>query len=209
MADVAYVRMTNCSFGYTAFAADMFARRIVGRAYATAMGIGGLPLRALEQAVSWAASHGGADGLVHRSGHGARCIGLVYVTGVGEFGMPPPPTGTVGDSYGNAMAGGADGACRTELVWRRKPFRDLRDLELATFRWFSWRGLEESAPALGPQDTGTGRNRVSCKPNGASRPTIGAEQKSGHIMSWYSAAGLNCVWVCPKTSCFRGCGVIR
>ena len=90
MADVAYVRMTNCSFGYTAFAADMFARRIVGRAYATAMGIGGLPLRALEQAVSWAASHGGADGLVHRSGHGARCIGLVYVTGVGEFGMPPP-----------------------------------------------------------------------------------------------------------------------
>ena len=88
MADVAYVRMTNCSFGYTAFAADMFARRIVGRAYATAMGIGGLPLRALEQAVSWAASHGGADGLVHRSGHGARCIGLVYVTGVGEFGMP-------------------------------------------------------------------------------------------------------------------------
>lgn len=105
MADVAYVRMTNCSFGYTAFAADMFARRIVGRAYATAMGIGGLPLRALEQAVSWAASHGGADGLVHRSGHGARCIGLVYVTGVGEFGMLPP-TGTVGDSCGNAMAGG-------------------------------------------------------------------------------------------------------
>lgn len=50
----------------------------------------GLPLQALEQAISWAAPHGGTDGLVHRSGHGARCIGLVYVTGVGEFGMPPP-----------------------------------------------------------------------------------------------------------------------
>ena len=90
MADVAYVRMTNGSFGYTTFAADMFARRIVGRAYATAMDTGELPLQALEQAVSWAAPHGGADGLVHRSGHGARCIGLVYATGVGEFGMPPP-----------------------------------------------------------------------------------------------------------------------
>ena len=58
--------------------------------------------------------------------------------GSGKFGMLPP-TGTVGDSYGNAMTGGADGACRTELVWRRKPFRDLRDLELATFRWVSRR----------------------------------------------------------------------
>jgi len=26
-----------------------------------------LPLQALEQAISWAASHGGADGLVHHS----------------------------------------------------------------------------------------------------------------------------------------------
>ncbi|KLN83504.1 transposase subunit B [Bifidobacterium bifidum] len=65
-------------------------------------------------------SHGGADGLTHRSGHGARCTGLVYATGVGEFGMLPS-TGTVGDSYGNAMAESADGAYRTELVWRRKP----------------------------------------------------------------------------------------
>ena len=95
----------------------------------------------------------------------------------------PPPTGTVGDSYGNAMAGGADGAYRTELVWRRKPFRDLRDLESATFRWVSWRGLEASAPVLGLQDTGTDRNRVLCKPSGASRPTIRAEQKSGHFIA--------------------------
>ena len=66
-------------------------------------------------------------------------------------------------------------------LWRRKPFQDLRDLELATFRWVSWRGLEASAPVLGLQDTGTDRNRVLCKPSGASRPTIRAEQKSGHI----------------------------
>ena len=94
-----------------------------------------------------------------------------------------PSTGTVGDSYDNAMAESADGAYKTELVWRRKPFQDSRDLESATFRWVSWRGLEASAPVLGLQDTGTDRNRVLCKPSGASRPTIRAEQKSGHIKS--------------------------
>ena len=180
VADITYVRMANGSFGYTAFAADVFARRIAGRACATTMDTRELPLQALEQAISWAAPHGGTDGLVHHSDHGARCIGLVYTTRVGEFGMLPS-TGTVGDSYDNAMAGSADGACKTELVWRRKPFRDLRDLELATFRWVSWRGLEASAPVLGLQDTGTDRNRVLCEPSGANRPTIRAEQKSGHI----------------------------
>ena len=180
VADITYVRMANGSFGYTAFVTDVFARRIVGWACATTMDTREPPLQALEQAISWAASHGGTDGLVHHSDHGAQYIGLVYTTRVGEFGMLPS-AGTVGDSYGNAMAGGADGACKTELVWRRKPFRDLRDLESATFRWVSWRGLEASAPVLGPQDTGTDRNRVLCKPSGASRPTIRAEQKSGHI----------------------------
>lgn len=180
VADITYVRMANGSFGHTAFAADVFARRIVGWACATTMDTRELPLQALEQAISWAASHGGTDGLVHHSDHGARYIGLVCTTRVGEFGMLPS-AGTVGDSYDNAMAGSADGACKTELVWRRKPFRDLRDLELATFRWISWWGLEASAPVLGLQDTGTDRNRVLCKPSGASRPTIRAEQKSGHI----------------------------
>lgn len=181
VADITYVRMANGSFGYTAFAADVFARRIVGWACATTMDTRELPLQALEQAISWAASHGGADGLVHHSDHGAQYISLVYTTRVGEFGMLPS-TGTVGDSYDNAMAESADGAYKTELVWRRKPFQDLRDLELATFRWVSWRGLEASAPVLGLQDTGTDRNRVLCKPSGASRPTIRAEQKSGHII---------------------------
>ncbi len=180
VADITYVRMVNGSFGYTAFVTDVFARRIVGWACATTMDTRELPLQALEQAISWAASHGGADGLVHHSDHGAQCISLVYTTRVGEFGMLPS-TGTVGDLCDNAMAESADGAYKTELVWRRKPFQDLRDLELATFRWVSWRGLEASAPVLGLQDTGTDRNRVLCKPSGASRPTIRAEQKSGHI----------------------------
>ena len=110
VAGIACVRMANGSFGCTASAADVLARGIAGRACAAAMDTrGGLVPRAPEQATSWAASHGGMDGLAHRSGHGARRIGLVYATGVGECGMPPP-AGTAGDPYGNAMAEGADGA---------------------------------------------------------------------------------------------------
>ncbi|MDU4202100.1 MAG: IS3 family transposase, partial [Bifidobacterium breve] len=64
---------------------------------------------------------------------------------------------------------------------RRKPFADLKGLELATFRWVSWRGLEAAPPVPGLQDTRSGGNRVSCKPSGTSRLTIRAEQKSGHF----------------------------
>ena len=92
-----------------------------------------------------------------------------------------PSTGTVGDSYDNAMAESVNGAYKTELVWRRKPFANLKDLEPATFRWVSWRGLEAPAPVTGLQDAAGGGNRVLCKPSGASRLTIKAEQKSGHI----------------------------
>lgn len=159
VADITYVRMANGSFGYTAFAADVYARRIVGWACAMTMNTQELPLQALEQAVSWAASRGGADGLIHHSDHGTQYIGTVYTTRVMEYGMLPS-TGTVGDSYDNAMAESADGAYKTELVWRRKPFTDLKDLELATFRWVSWRGLEAPAPVPGLQDTRSGGNRV-------------------------------------------------
>ena len=133
VADITYVRMANGSFGYTAFAADVYARRIVGWACATTMNTQELPLQALEQAISWAASRGGADGLIRHSGHGAQCTGTVYTTRVMGYGMLPS-TGTVGDSCDNAMAESADGAYKTELVWRRKPFLDIDDLELATFR---------------------------------------------------------------------------
>lgn len=181
VADTAYVRMANGSFGYTAFAADVDARRIVGWACAMAVNTQELPLQALEQAVSWAASHGGADGLIRHSGHGTQCTGTVYTTRVVGYGMLPS-TGTVGDSCDNAMAESADGAYRTELVWRRKPFAALKDLELATFRWVSWRGLEAPAPVPGLQDTRSGGNRVLSTSSGTSRLTVRAEQKSGHFI---------------------------
>ena len=52
VADITYVRMANGSFGYTAFADGVYARRIVGWACAMTMNTQEPPLQALEQAIS-------------------------------------------------------------------------------------------------------------------------------------------------------------
>ena len=148
VADITYVRMANGSFGYTAFAAGVYARRIVGWACAMTMNTQEPPLQALGQAISWAASRGGTDGLIRHGDHGTQYIGTVYTTRVMEYGMLPS-TGTVGDSYGNAMTEYADGAYKTELVWRRKPFADLAEPELATFWWASWWNSKRLHQSLG------------------------------------------------------------
>ena len=62
--------------------ADVFARRIVVWSCATTMDAKGLPPQALEQVISWAASHGGTDGLVLHGNHGVQYIGTVYATRV-------------------------------------------------------------------------------------------------------------------------------
>ena len=178
VADIAYVRMANGSFGYTAFAADVFARRIVGWACATTMDTRELPLQALEQAISWAASrrHGRSRApfrpwravhqpRVHHQGRGVRHASL------GRHGRR-----LVRQRHGRE---------------RRRRVQDRARLATQALPGFEGPGigdvpvglvveLEASAPVLGLQDTGTDRNRVLCKPSGASRPTIRAEQKSGH-----------------------------
>ena len=63
VAGITYGRMADGRFAYTASVTDVFARRIVGRACATTMNTEEPPLQALEQAIAWAASHGGTDGL--------------------------------------------------------------------------------------------------------------------------------------------------
>ena len=75
-------------------------------------------------------------------------ISTVYTAQVREHGMLPS-TGTVGDSYDNAMAESVNGAYKTELVWRRKPFADLAEPELATFRWVSWWNSKRLHQSLG------------------------------------------------------------
>ncbi len=174
--------MANGSFGCTAFADGVYARRIVGWACAMTMNTQELPLQALEQAISWAASRGGTDGLIHHSDHGTQCTGTVYTTGVMEYGMLLL-TGTVGDSYDNAMAESADGAYKTELVWRRRPFADRR-----TWNWRRSGGsrggtskrLHQSLGYRTPEAVETDIITSS----GTSRFTIRTKQKSGRFIDF-------------------------
>ena len=71
-----------------------------------------------------------------------------------------PAKGTVGDSYDNAMAESVNGAYKTELVWRSKPFRTLGELELATFQWRNTKRLHASLDYKTPQQVDT-RSAVS------------------------------------------------
>lgn len=80
VAGITYGRMADGRSAYTASVTDMFARRIVGRACATTMNTEEPPLQALEQAIAWAASHGGTDGLARHGDHGVQYTGTVYCT---------------------------------------------------------------------------------------------------------------------------------
>ena len=49
-----------------------------------------------------------------------------------------PSTGTVGDSYDNALAEAINGLYKTELIRRRGPWRTVEQVELATLEWVWW-----------------------------------------------------------------------
>ena len=62
-------------------------------------------------------------------------------------------TGTVGNSYGNALAENVNGSYKNELIHNRT-WDDVVDVEIATFEWVTWRnearlhqGLDYRTPA--------------------------------------------------------------
>ncbi len=48
-----------------------------------------------------------------------------------------PSTGTVGDSYDNALAENVNGSYKNELIHTRK-WSDVAEVEIATFEWVAW-----------------------------------------------------------------------
>jgi putative transposase len=47
-------------------------------------------------------------------------------------------TGTVGDSYDNALAETINGLYKTEVIRRRSSWRNLEEVEWATLEWVDW-----------------------------------------------------------------------
>ncbi|SPX71262.1 Integrase core domain [Mobiluncus mulieris] len=72
-----------------------------------------LPLEALEQAIMNAKD---IAGLVHHSDHGSQYASIKYGEKLADYGIKSS-TGTVGDSYDNALAETVNGLYKTELIY--------------------------------------------------------------------------------------------
>ena len=132
VADITYVRARK-GFVYSAFVTDVFSRRIVGWALSDSMRTEALPLQALNQAIVSAKE---TTGLIHHSDHGSQYVSIVYNERLAEYGIAAS-TGTVGDSYDNALAENVNGSYKDELIHRRS-WADVVDVEIATFEWVVW-----------------------------------------------------------------------
>ncbi|MFW7414261.1 IS3 family transposase [Demequina sp. SO4-18] len=132
--DITYVA-TWSGFAYVAFVTDVFSRRIVGWNVASTLKAEILPLQALDMA-AWDAG-GDLDGLIHHADHGSNYQAMVYTDRVVELGAKPS-TGTVGDSYDNALAEAINNLYKTELIRQRGPWRTVEQVELATLEYVWW-----------------------------------------------------------------------
>lgn len=134
VADFTYVRMRS-GFVFVAFVIDVFSRRIVGWK-ASSIPRTDLALDALEQALH-DRSRQGLEGLVHHSDRGSQYLSIRYTDRLREAGIEPS-LGSVGDSYDNALAESVIGLFKTEVIWRRRTWLRLEDVEFATLIWVDW-----------------------------------------------------------------------
>lgn len=133
VADFTFVA-TWAGFVYVAFVIDAFARRIVGwRVSRSAQA--SFVLDALEQALCERQPVRG--GLVHHSDRGVQYVSIKYTERLKEAGVEPS-VGSVGDSYDNALAETINGLYKAEVIWRRGPWRSLKQVEFATLEWVDW-----------------------------------------------------------------------
>lgn len=104
----------HSGFVYTAFVTDAFSHTSAGWATRSTMKTEALPLQALEQAIVLAKQD--LDGLIHHSDHGSQYVSIAYNEKLTDYGIKPS-TGTVGDSYDNALAETVNGLCKAELIY--------------------------------------------------------------------------------------------
>ena len=132
VADITYVA-TWAGFAYVAFVVDALSRRIVGWRVSRSLE-SDLALDALEQALH---ARPDAHGLVHHRDRGTQYTSIRYTERLAAAGIERS-VGSVGDSYDNALAETINGLYKTEVIWRRGPWRNVDDVEYATLVWVDW-----------------------------------------------------------------------
>src|SRR6185503_8815467 len=131
VADLTYVA-TWTGFVYVAFVIDVFSRAIVGWRVSSSLR-SDLALDALEQALH---ARPRTERLVHHSDRGVH-LSIRYTERLAEMGIERS-VGSVGDSYDNALAETVNGLYKSEVIWRKGPWRNIDAVEYATLRWVDW-----------------------------------------------------------------------
>lgn len=100
---------------YIVFVTDVYSRRILGCVMSDSMRTEALPLQALNQAIVCAKE---TTGLFYQLDHGLQYVSIVYSKGLAEHDIAAS-TGTVGDSYDNALAENVNGSYKNEIISSR------------------------------------------------------------------------------------------
>ena len=144
VADLTFIA-TWRGFVYAALVIDVFSRRIVGWRVSNSLRTD-LALDALEQALFERADD--LHGLVHHSDRGTQYLSFGYTTRLIEAGIAPS-VGSCGDSYDNALAESVIGLYKTELIYRRGPWKTLDHVEFATLEWVHWFNTQRLLEPIG------------------------------------------------------------
>jgi transposase InsO family protein len=67
----------------------------------------------------------------------AQYVSIKYTERLAAAGIEPS-VGSVGDSYDNALAETINGLYKTEVIYRRGPWRGFEAVEFATLEWVDW-----------------------------------------------------------------------
>jgi transposase InsO family protein len=144
VADLTYVK-TLQGILYLAVVLDVFSRKVVGWQMADRM-TADLVLTAFEMGL-WRREVV-RDRLIHHSDKGTQYTSLRFTQRLAEAGVAPS-TGSVGDSYDNAVAESFFGTLKTELLYRHS-WASRHDAELAIFAWIEgWYNPERIIAGLG------------------------------------------------------------
>ncbi|EXU78503.1 integrase, partial [Comamonas aquatica DA1877] len=91
---------------------------------------------ALEQAL-YARRPSSDTELIHHSDRGSQYVSIRYTERLEEAGLMPS-VGSTGDSYDNALAETINGLYKTEVIYKRGPWKTRESLELTTLQWVHW-----------------------------------------------------------------------
>lgn len=91
-------------------------------------------MEALNHAI--AVAKGLLKDLVHHTDHGSQYVSIAYHERLRDAGIDEP-TGSVGDSYDNALAETNNGLHKSELIYSQT-WKGLAEVEWATLYWVHW-----------------------------------------------------------------------